>query len=231
MALNLSNRPKSTKSSNRTPQPNLEVGGHAARLVQIIDLGLQAQRPYKGQEKPPADMMYLTYELSHDFMKDEKGEDNPELPRWISEEVAVYGLEADKAKSTLRYRVLDPREEYGGDFSKLVGAPCTVVVVHNAGSGANTGKIFDNIGAVTPAMKIPGYIQPDLVNPPAVFDLSEPNMEVFAKLPAFLQDKIKGNLNYNGSALQKLLGGNAAPQANIQSDNTGGNNEPEENPY
>lgn len=232
MGLNLNAKPKST-NSNRTPQPNLEIGGHAARLVQLIDLGLQAQRPYKGTEKPPVEVLYATYELSHDFMLDADGKPNPELPRWISEDFAAYSLDADKAKSTLRYKVLDPTMEHKGDFSKLLGAPCTVVVVHNAGHGNNAGKIFDNIGDVAPPVRLPGYVQPTLVNSPVFFDLSAPDLEVFNKLPAFLQDRIKGNLNYAGSPLAKLLGGGgvSAPVAATAGAQEAKAPEEEGNPY
>jgi hypothetical protein len=173
-------------------------------------------------------MLYVTYELSHVFMLDKDGKEEPERPRWISEDFPFYSLEADKAKSTLRYNAIDPKGELGGDWTRTVGMPCTVVVVNNPGKGNNVGKVFDNVGSVTPAMKIPGYVQPPLVNDPVVFDLSEPDLEVFNKLPSFLQDRIKGNLNYQGSPLQKLLGDTSAPSAPV--DQTA-DDEPEENPY
>lgn len=230
MGLNLNQKPKAT-SGNRVAQPNLPIGGHAARLVQLIDLGLQPQRAYKGTEKPPVEMLYATYELSHEFMIDKDGNPDPTLPRWQSEDFPAYSLDADKAKSTLRYKVLDPTMEQKGDFSKLLAAPCTVVVVHNAGHGNNVGKIFDNIGDVTPPVRLPGYVQPPLVNPPLFFDLSAPDLEVFNKLPEFLQTRIKGNLNYAGSALAKLLGGTSVPVANAQAPQEAPAAEEEGNPY
>lgn len=211
MALNAKTK-QGSAPKNRVVQPNIEPASHAARLVQVIDLGLQAQRPYKGEEKPPVDMLYVTYELSHIFMVDEKGVEDPELPRWISEDFAFYSLEADKAKSTQRYNALDPKQAQEGDWSKLLGAPCSVLVVNNAKGD----KVYDNVGSVGAPVKVPGYVQPELVNPPVFFDLSEPNLEVFNKLSEFLRERIKGNLNYNGSKLQALLGGTAAtePEAN-----------------
>ena len=72
MAINAS---KVKTASNRIEQPNLEPGPYPARLVQIIDLGLQPQRPYKGVEKPPAHELMVTYELSDAFMIDKDGND------------------------------------------------------------------------------------------------------------------------------------------------------------
>lgn len=215
---------KGSAPKNRVAQPNIEPASHAARLVQVIDLGLQAQRPYKGEEKPPVDMLYVTYELSHIFMVDEKGVEDPELPRWISEDFAFYSLDADKAKSTQRYMALDPKQAQEGDWSKLLGAPCSVLVVNNTKGD----KVYDNVGSVGAPVKVPGYVQPELVNPPVFFDLSEPNLEVFNKLPEFLRERIKGNLNYNGSKLQALLGeASSAAPAPQESDDAA----PEDNPY
>ena len=53
---------------------------------------------------------------------------------------------------------------------------------------------------------------PELKNPAKVFDLDNPDMVVFGSLPQWLQDKIKGNLNFNGSKLQAALGGEKQPE-------------------
>jgi hypothetical protein len=39
--------------------------------------------------------------------------------------------------------------------------------------------------------------------------LDDPDLGVFQKFPEWLREKIKGNLKYEGSKLQKLLGGEA----------------------
>lgn len=46
---------------------------------------------------------------------------------------------------------------------------------------------------------------PELVNPVKVFDIDEPDMEIFWSLPEWLQNKIKENLEYGGSVLEKLV--------------------------
>jgi len=45
---------------------------------------------------------------------------------------------------------------------------------------------------------------------PKVFVLDEPDLEVFNSLPDWLQDKLKSNLEYQGSKLQALLSGDTA---------------------
>lgn len=204
-------------------QPVIPVANYPARLVQLIDLGLQAQKPFKGKDKPPINMIRTTYELVTEFCVDEDGNPEVDRPRWIGEEFPFYNLEAEKAKSTQRYNGLDPAGEAEGDWSKLIGAPCTLTVVHNK----NGDKTYANIGSVAPPMK--GFDVPELVNEPLVWSLDDPDIEVFNKFPEFLQDKIKSNLNYKGSKLEALLEGKEY-EASDNAASEGGEAE-EENPY
>ena len=55
--LNAKKAPKPQSNSNRVIQELMEVGTEEARVVAVIDLGLQPQRPYKGQDKPPVNMV------------------------------------------------------------------------------------------------------------------------------------------------------------------------------
>lgn len=200
MALNAKN--VKGPQANRVQQANLEADVYRGRLVQILDLGLQPQRPYQGKDKPPVNEIMFTYELCDEFMKDEDGEDIKDKPRWISESLPFYGLFADKAKSTLRYHAFDPTEEFEGDFSKCIGLPVNVTVVNNTVGD----KVYDNVGNVASMSAKKAATCPELVNAPKVFDLDAPDMEVFNALPEWLRDKIKSNLNFQGSALQKKLG-------------------------
>ena len=205
------NKVKSTSKKDFVEQPPTKIGNHAARVVQVLDLGLQNQRPYKGEDKPPKHCIQITYELSHEFMVDKDGAALEDKPKWISEDFPFLSLKAELAKSTKRYHAIDAEGQCGGDFTKLVGMPCTVGLVHNAGKGQYADRIFENVGTVTAPGGFPGYVQPELVNAPKVFILDEPDMEVFLSLPEFLQEKIKGNLEFKGSLLDKALNGEEEP--------------------
>ena len=184
-------------------QPLIDPGVYPARIVQILDLGLQPQRPFQGKDKPPANEIMFTYELVDSFMVDEDGKDREDKPRWLSETIPLYSLDQDKAKSTKRYEAADPDGVFDGDFSKLIDIAINVSVVHNKSGD----KTYTNV-ANTAAMRAKDAAKcPALVNPSKVFDCDEPDMEVFKKLPEWIQEKIKSNLNYNGSKLQKALGG------------------------
>jgi len=192
---------------NRVPQANIEPGTYPARLVQIIDLGLQAQRPYQGKDKPPAQEIMLTYELVDTFMLDEDGNELEDKPRWISETLPFYVLYADKAKSTQRYNAIDPTGEYDGDFAKAIGTPINVTIVNNAVGD----KVYDNIATISAMRPRDADKCPELVNPSKLFDLDNPDMEVFNALPEWLRDKIKSNLNFKGSPLEAAVGNAPAP--------------------
>jgi len=206
MALKSSNN----KNSNRVEQPQIESDVYPSYVVQIIDLGLQPQRAFQGQEKAPCPEIMLTYELSDVFMVDENGVEQEDKPRLLSETLPFYGLFADKAKSTKRYLALDPDEIHEGDFSKLVGLPCNVTVVLNKVGD----KIYTNIGNVAPIAARKAAAMPEIKNPTKVFDLDLPDLEIFNSLPEWVKTKIKSNLNFAGSPLDKLLkGGNVKPAA------------------
>jgi hypothetical protein len=224
MSLNLS-AVTAKKDSKFPPQKNIVPATYPARFVQIIDFGLQPQKPFAGKDKAPAHEIGLTYELVDEFMKDEDGKDIVDKPRWVSETLPVYGLNADKAKSTMRYLAIDPEQKYNGDFAQLLGAPCLVTIVNNKSGD----KIYDNVAAISNMRPRDAANCPELKNPARLFSLDDPDLEVFNSFPKWIQDKIKGNLNYKGSLLEKRLGG--APKEEQPKEAPPWKEEDNNNPY
>lgn len=185
------------------PQPVIDEGAYPARVVQVLDMGLQPQRAWKGEDKPPAHTIRVTYELVDCFMKDEDGKDIEDKPRWISEEFPLKHLKADLAKSTKRMASIDPDNTLNGDWVSAISRPLMVTI----GVEKKGDKVYENILS-TAAMRPKDIAKcPELVNPPKVFDLTAPDMEVFNALPEWIRNKIIGNLNYAGSPLAINLGG------------------------
>lgn len=205
MALNL----KKINTTSGPKQPNIEPGTYPARLVQLIDFGLQPQRPYKGEEKPPAYEIGLTYELLDEFMLDEEGNEIEDKPRWISETLPVFGLKSERAKSTQRYLALDPNQEYEGDFLQLVTTPCMVTIVNNK---ASDGRVFDNVATVTGMRPKEARGAPALVNDPRIVDLDSDDTTTFLSMPDWIQDKIKNGLEWESTALYKALKGGSTKE-------------------
>ena len=197
--------PKGNGGKQFAPQKNIEPGTYPARLVQIIDYGLQPQKPDMGKDKAPAQEIGLTYELVDTFMLDEEGNELEDKPRWVSETLPFYGLFADKAKSTQRYHAFDPKEDWDGDFSKALSLPCNVTIVNNTVGD----KTYDNVATISAMRQRDADRCAELKNDAVMFDLDAPNLAAFNKFPKWIQDKIKGNLNYAGSPLEKLLGKDA----------------------
>lgn len=203
MGLNASKVEGNKSKKSFVEQPELENGNYPARLVQVIDLGLQPQKPFKGEEKPPVHQIMLTYELVDEFMVDEEGNPLEDKPRWVSEQFPLYSLEAERATSTKRYNAFDPEHVYEGDFSQCVEAPVMLTLVINAKGE----RVYVNIGGAAKMRGRDAEKTPALKNPPKVFDLTDPDLEIFGSLPEWLQEKIKSNLNFRGSLLEKRLSG------------------------
>lgn len=201
MALN-ANKIKAPQGNKQGLVPQ---GMHRARVVQVIDLGVQHRKPFKGKAKSDVNQLWVTYELTDLFMKDGDGNDEKDQPRWISERMNLFSLDQDNATSTKRINGIDPEGVLNGDWAQVVDLPCLVQVVHSKD------KKYANIGSVNPPMV--GGETPPLAHPEKgkVFDLGEPDMEVYNALPNFLQEIIQENVDFEGSALQKAIEG-AAPE-------------------
>lgn len=197
-----SNQVPSNGNANR-PDP-LEPGTYPARVVQVVDLGLQKQRPYEGQEKDPAYEIRVTYELLDEFMLDEDGNEDHTKPRWIGEDFKILPLHSERAKSTARYLAIDPSRKYDGEWDMVLGWPVMVKIVQKPNK-KDPSIVYNNVDGLSSMRPKEAEKAPELVNPPKLFDLGNPDLEIFGSLPNFVQEKVKENLEFEGSPLQALL--------------------------
>jgi len=208
MSLNASKIAGDSGNNNGMTAPTLEPGTYPARLVQVLAMGLQPQRPHQGKDKPPKPELRVTYELLDEFMLDEDGEELKDKPRWLSIDIPFNALSNDLANSTKHYMALDPKLEHGGDWAKILGNTCMLQVVINPNK-KNPDKPYHNIKGISTMRAKEAAIAPELVNGTKVFDPDEPDMEVFGSLPEWIQDKMKNALDYNDSALYTAINGGA----------------------
>jgi hypothetical protein len=192
----------------------MDSGSYPGRVLNVIDLGLQVQRPFQGEDKKPAYEIMLTYEFADAFMLDEDGEEISEKPRALSESFPLYSLNSERATSTKRYNTLDPEHVHEGDFAALIGSPVMITVVQNPGNGKHKGRIFENIAGITPMRSKDADKLTELVNEPVVFDLDTPDLDAYKGLPEWIQKRITANLEFEGSALARLLA--SAPPKNTE---------------
>lgn len=205
MGLNAKN--KEFNGGNKKAIDPVEPGTYPARLAQVIDLGVQEQRPFGNEEaKPPVQEIMVTYELVDEFLLDDDGNELEDKPRWISETFPLYNLHSDLAKSTKRYYALDPKCVYDGDWSQLLGSPVMVTIVNNPGKGKNEGKVFEKITSTSAVREKEAKKLPDLKNDGKVFDLSDADtLDILLTLPQWIQDKIKSGLEFEGTAVANAL--------------------------
>ncbi len=186
------------------PAP-VDPGTYPARVVHVVTLGVQPQRAFKGEEKPPTLELLVTYELLDEFMKDDEGNDDKERPRWITEIFPFRNLTSEKAKSTARYFALDPKVVHKGDWSKLVNTPCMVTIVVEEGKGANVGKMYENVDNVAPMRQKEMDKAPPLINEPVVVDFYDPDKDAVAKLPLWIRKRMAIAVDYEGSDVEEII--------------------------
>lgn len=206
MGLNAKNKPAPV--GDRVPQTPLDAGGYPARLVQVIDLGVQEQDDFQGKPKPPVQMLKVTYELVDEFLKDKDGKELEDKPRWLSEDFPFYSLDSEMAKSTKRYYALDPEGKAEGDWSLLLGNPVVVNIVQNPGKGKNAGKIFEKIVSTSAMRPKEAAKLPKLKNEGKIFSLDDINtVDIFFTLPEWIQKIIQKGFEFEGSDMQKAITG------------------------
>lgn len=167
-----------------------EKGTHIARVVGVLDLDLQPGYEYQGEMVEPQYKVSFTYELGASRTKEDK-------PHWVSEDFKVSDHE--RSKMYARVNAIDPNGKItnnGENLAKLIGAPCMVSTDVND-------KGYAKIIGVS---SIPnGYPVSELENDPQLFDWDNPDMEVYKRLPEFVQKKLTASLNFDGSPLHRAL--------------------------
>jgi len=74
--------------------------------------------------------------------------------------------------------------------SNLLGAPCTLTIVHTE----KDGKTYSNISSVAPVMK--SMTCPDQINPNNILSYDAFDWEIYNSLPEFLQNQMAATPEY-----------------------------------
>lgn len=156
-------------------------GVHIGLLVRVIDLGVQEQRPYKGEARPDTPQLRLVFELPHELVGDK--------PAFVSKTVK----KSAHPKSTLFKiasallgggSVVEKSLESEIPVDKLLGRGAQIQVSHFEVDGSPIAYV----ASVLPLTK--GTTVAPAVSELLVFDLANPDQSVLDKLSEMTRKKI-----------------------------------------
>lgn len=168
-------------------------GVHMGRCYSLIDLGTQLVKSQHGDK-----MMHkirIAWEL---FGEDEAGNpltvdyEGKVMPMTISKSYTLSLSEKANLRKDLqawRGRDFTEEEAKGFDITKLLGVYCMVNVTHSE----TNGKTYANVSGLTPIPSALKNAKPDPIHSNIIFNLDEPDWEVFASFHEKLQDAIKSS--------------------------------------
>jgi hypothetical protein len=179
------------------------AGVHIGRCYSLIDLGTQTtdgQYGIKAQHK-----IRIGWEL---FGEDENGGpleadvDGKQMPMTISKSYTVSLHEKARLRQDLsawRGKDFSEDEAKAFDVSRLVGAYCMV----NVTTSETNGKTYSNVAGLTPLPAALKNSKPAPVHQNVMFNLDQPDMDLFATFHEKLQEAIKRSPEWAKATGQK----------------------------
>ena len=165
----------------------VDDGTYPARIVQVVDFGIQPQTDYQtGEATASKPRVMVTWEFPTSRIEIDNDEGTQSLPRWVSKEYTL----SNSPKSNL-IKLVAALAPKAVSLDELVNLPCMVQVGSTSGGKAK-------VTAVLPPME--GVNVAELEKDAVFFDFSHPMEDLFKSLPAWQQGKIKEAENYEGFA-------------------------------
>lgn len=130
------------------------------------------------------------------------------MPMTISKEYTLSMHEKASLRKDLgawRGKQFTDEEAKTFDIAKLVGVYCMVNVTHSESNG----KEYANVAGLSP---LPGALKnsrPAGVHSHAIFEIENPDMGVFDKLPDFLKNKIREAPEWENAHQVETVGGDS----------------------
>lgn len=175
--------------------PPLDGGTYMGVCVAVIDLGQQYKQYEKQKQGRYVEQCLFIFEIPSECVQ----VDGQDKPRWLSskrftvslhERSALFQLLTSWRGKALSEAELDPAGE-GFDLIQMAGQGAMLSVsVNEKDDGSRSNKIE----AVTGFPK--GIAPPKPESEILVFDADDPDMEVFGKLPEWIQDTIRKSTQF-----------------------------------
>lgn len=174
--------------------PTLPIGSYPARLLSIVDLGLQA-----GSAQYPDDklQMSLTFELSDEFLLDAEGNEMKDEPRFLELDV-TYKEDGYMDDRSAIYKVWTALDGFNTPIHELLGRPCMISVDVGV---SKKDKEFNKITSVSPMREKDAARLDPIVGETFLFSLdANATLETFNQCSTLKgdwsqQNKIKRALN------------------------------------
>lgn len=195
-------------------------GHYLARLVGYVELGQHINTSPKAKNKKPSPMFFLKFALWGEGVQHEDGK-----PRIIQSRTMTLGRN-EKSNAFKLFK----RMNYKGtakNYAELLDEAFLLEFVHSEGDGANAGKVYSNINLETVAPPIDvmtkkPYPVPEFDGDYQVFIWDLATQEQWdsiyiegerddGKSKNWIQDKIMTAVDFAGSPIDLLLGGEAMP--------------------
>ena len=181
------NPSEAAKGGGNFEKEFIPEGVHPAVCTRIIEVG-QQESPYGVNDDVIFSFSIPSVKVNY------KGEEKQAM-------ISSFGIAkkfGEKANMTKYTEALNPSAQSLGD---MLERPCAVHIEHyEKKSGKGTGE---RIKAVMPLMAGVDVPAPDTT--PFWFDWENPTMEVWDLIPEWIQNRIMGATNYEGSPIHKLL--------------------------
>ena len=182
-------------------------GARPARLMSIVDVGVQMQDPYQGKVKKPCQQVILGWDLVDDMDDDGKPVriTSGYFPLNVSVDFKTKTLH-DKSKLAGIVKALDPTGKvFNMDFNNLIGLPCIITVKLTTRVG-NDGqeRTYANFNGCSPVPEMEGFTIAETTSDPYIFDMDEPNLEVWTALQDRLKVKVREAINYPDSPIKAV---------------------------
>lgn len=181
-------------SSDKPKIPAIDPGLYPSRVVGVVSLGIQKFTDLNGLEQVKQKVAFI-WELPTEVIEVEDSGEIVSKPRWLAKEF-VFSTHSKSALVPVLLGLgwsakLNSKTNYysgGQNADYFVGKPCML----------NVGLTSGGNNKVVGVTKVPKGIEvAALVNEPFCFDFNNPDVEVFNRLPKWIQKRIQGAVNYN----------------------------------
>lgn len=196
MGLNFSETKKAKKDFGR-----IEEGTFPARVVSIIDFGMQYATDYKTGEvkkwEDGNDVVQHRVWLNFEFPTETIEIDGEVKPRWAGREFVVSAHE--KSALTALLKAIDPKGENtnkGRNVKGMLGLPAMVTI----GSTSSGKAKIVSVSGVPKGMQVDS-----LQNPEQFFDLDSEDVEQFEKLPDWMKKRITEGVDFDSTRFYQVV--------------------------